>query len=63
MSKRTQILTALLNGEKLTSLTIADKFRTTRGQARISELKKNGFPIQSKTEKTKKGNFYNVWFI
>jgi hypothetical protein len=58
-----KILTHLLNGGQLTSLTVADKFRTTKGAARIFELKRKGFPIQTKTEKTKRGNLYNVWYI
>jgi hypothetical protein len=41
-----QILTDLLNGIKHTAWSIAMKFKTTRGMARIYELIALGFPIK-----------------
>jgi hypothetical protein len=62
MSKKQLILIDLLNGKTHTALSIADKFRTTKGNARIAELIKDGFPINITEVKGKRSD-YNRYSI
>jgi hypothetical protein len=48
-SQNTQIITALINGKRITPLDALDWFGCFRLSARISELKKEGWNIEKET--------------
>lgn len=48
MSQRSEILKALKNGETLTFLDCVNRFGCIKARARISELRQEGWPIETK---------------
>jgi len=49
MGQKSDILAALKNGEKLTRLDILNRFGCIEGGARITELRQDGYPIETET--------------
>ena len=49
MSQKADILAALKRGESLTRLDILDRFGCIEGAARITELRQDGWPIETET--------------
>jgi hypothetical protein len=62
ISKKQLILEDLLNGKTHTALSISDKFRTTKGNARVSELINDGWPIKIIVAKGNRSD-YNKYSI
>ena len=54
-SQNTQIITALINGKRITPLDALDWFGCFRLSARISELKEVGWKIEKETVTLKNG--------
>jgi hypothetical protein len=61
MSKSLSILDDLMRGIKHTNQSISDKYRTTKGQARIYEWIKLEYPIIITKVKSPKGFWYNEY--
>jgi len=49
MGQKSDILAALKRGESLTRLDILDRFGCIEGPARITELRQDGWPIETET--------------
>lgn len=62
-SQYDQILTALRNGARLTSLDALRMFGCFRLASRISDMKKNGVPIESETVKTDSGKRVSRYYM
>lgn len=63
MSQKDRVLSALMNGERLTTKQIAARFSTANPHAVISQLRFEGFPIYKNQRTNSKGetrNFYRL---
>ena len=49
MSQKSDILAALQNGDKLSRIDCLNRFGCIEGGARITELRQDGYPIETET--------------
>jgi hypothetical protein len=56
------ILAALLDGDELTPLDALDRFKCFRLAARVSDLRREGWPIETRTG-TENGKRFAVYFL
>ena len=62
-SQKANILAYLLEGNPITSLEALDRFGSLRLGARIADIKKEGYPVESKFVTTKNGKRVKAYYI
>ena len=62
-SQKAKILAYLLEGNPITSLEALDRFGSLRLGARIADIKKEGYPVQSKFVTTVNGKRVKAYYI